>query len=253
MLLSVRDVSVRFGAFEAVSGVSLDLCENQWLMLAGPNGSGKSTLLRAISQAVPHTGSVAIMGRDARAMNASEIARCVGVMAQSHPAGFGYTAREVVSLGRYAHRRSLFSPGDPDGSRLVGEALERVGLAALADQRITTLSGGELQRVFLAQVLAQDPRVLLLDEPANHLDPAYQRQMFALIDEWRMQPGRAVISVVHDLSLARRFGTHALLLHRGRCAAQGEIDAALTGENLARVYGMDVTAWMRELLSAWEN
>lgn len=251
MLLSCDGVTVRYGEFTAVSGVSFALCENQWLMLAGPNGSGKSTLLRALMQAVPHAGRVTILGDDARKLSAAALARRMGAMAQQHAAGFGFTVEEVVSLGRYAHRRSLFSAADPDGARAVRDALGRVGLSSLAGQSVLTLSGGELQRVFLAQVLAQDPKIMLLDEPANHLDPAYQKQLFSLIDDWRRQPGRAVISVVHDLSLARRFGTHALLMHDGRCASQGEIASVMTPDNLAAVYDMDVAAWMRELLACW--
>ena len=100
-------------------------------------------------------------------------------------------------------------------------------------------------------MLAQDPRVLILDEPVNHLDPVYQKHIFSVIQKWLSQPGRAVISVVHDISLARRYGTHAVLMNRGRCVAQGGIEQTLTRENLTAVYDMDVYAWMRELLSQW--
>jgi iron complex transport system ATP-binding protein len=116
-----------------------------------------------------------------------------------------------------------------------------------------TLSGGEMQRAFLAQVFAQDPKVLILDEPANHLDLKYQQHIFSLIRQWLREPGRAVMSVVHDLSLARRYGTHAVLLDRGKCVSQGLISEVMTPENLRQVYGMDVYAWMREMLSQWQE
>ena len=116
-----------------------------------------------------------------------------------------------------------------------------------------TLSGGELQRTFLAQVFAQNPQVLILDEPANHLDLIYQKHIFSLVKDWLKEPGRAVLSVVHDLSLARRYGTHALLLHGGKCIAQGRMREVLTPENLDKVYGMDVYKWMRELLGQWDG
>lgn len=125
------------------------------------------------------------------------------------------------------------------------------GMAALRGKSVLTLSGGELQRTFLAQVFAQNPRVLLLDEPANHLDLGYQKHIFSLIGQWLQQPGRAVLSVVHDLSLALRYGTHAVLMDGGRCVAQGMTREALTPENLARVYGMDVAGYMRELTEPW--
>ena len=125
------------------------------------------------------------------------------------------------------------------------------GMTALCSASVLTLSGGELQRAFLAQVFAQNPRLLILDEPANHLDLVYQKHIFSLIEQWLREPGRAVLSVVHDLSLALRYGTHAALLDGGRCVAQGKAREALAPEHLAQVYGMDVRGWMRELLGEW--
>ena len=133
------------------------------------------------------------------------------------------------------------------------EALERTGLTGLRRQSVLTLSGGELQRTFLAQVFAQSPKLLLLDEPTNHLDLVYQKQVFALIQEWLKTPGRAVVSVVHDLSLAKAYGTQALLLHHGREVAHGGVDAVMCPENLNAVYDMDVAAWMRGLLAQWQS
>ena len=130
----------------------------------------------------------------------------------------------------------------------------------LRDQRFyevsgggVTLSGGELQRVFLAQVFAQDPKLLLLDEPANHLDLKYMEQIFELIARWVKQPGRAVISVVHDLSLTKLYGTTAALLHEGSLLGKGPVSEVLSPGLLQTAYGMDVQGYMRRLLKAWEN
>ena len=109
-----------------------------------------------------------------------------------------------------------------------------------------------MQRVFLAQVFAQNPQVLILDEPANHLDLKYQQHIFTLIQKWLKEPGRAVLSVVHDLSLARRYGSHAVLMDHGRSISQGRISEVMTPENLQRVYGMNVYAWVQEMLSQWQ-
>ena len=108
-----------------------------------------------------------------------------------------------------------------------------------------------MQRAFLAQVFAQNPKLLILDEPTNNLDLVYQKQMFELIGEWVKKPGRAVISVVHDLALARSYGTHAMLLNKGKLVACGEVDAVLTRENLSAVYAVDVYQWMKDMLSQW--
>ena len=118
-------------------------------------------------------------------------------------------------------------------------------------QSVLTLSGGELQRTFLAQVLAQNPKLLLLDEPTNHLDLIYQKQIFALVSRWLQTPGRAVVSVVHDLSLARAFGTDALLIDHGKAVACGSAVEVLNKKHLDPVYGMDVGAWMRGLYGQW--
>ena len=133
------------------------------------------------------------------------------------------------------------------------EALALTGLQDLAQQSVLKLSGGELQRVFLAQIFAQDPDLLILDEPTNHLDLLYQKQVFSLIEEWRKKPGRAVISVVHDLSLALAYGTQALLMDQGQTVAAGPVKDVLTADRLSNVYGMDVKDWMQGLLRQWEG
>jgi iron complex transport system ATP-binding protein len=135
----------------------------------------------------------------------------------------------------------------------VEKALEMTGLTELRHASMLTLSGGETQRVFLAQVFAQNPRALILDEPANHLDLKYQEHIFSLIRKWLEEPGRAVLSVVHDLSLARRYGTHAVLMDHGKSVSQGEIREVMAPETLQQVYGMNVYKWMREMLSQWQE
>ena len=250
-MLRGNDVSVRYDGFIAVDALSFHLNEGEWLMLAGPNGAGKSTLIEAIAQGVRYTGTIQWKGQDIRTLKASELARRIGVLSQKNYVGYAYTVEEVVGLGRYAWKAGLFSGKDGRGKDEVEKALKITGLTALRHASMLTLSGGEMQRVFLAQVFAQDPQVLILDEPANHLDLNYQQQIFSLILQWLKQPGRAVLSVVHDLSLARRFGTHAVLMDHGKCVSQGPIVEVMTPENLQQVYGMDVYTWMREMLSQW--
>jgi iron complex transport system ATP-binding protein len=160
---------------------------------------------------------------------------------------------EVVRLGRYSHSRGFFSKKAGDNETAVEQALELTGMTAQRHQSVLTLSGGELQRTFLAQVLAQNPKVLLLDEPTNHLDLIYQKQIFSLIRQWLREPGRAVVSVVHDLSLAKAYGTHAILLQHGKSVASGPLQNVMTPENLNDVYGMNVGEWMRMLLSQWNE
>lgn len=251
-MLTAKNITVRYGGLIAVDGLSFALSEGQLLMLAGPNGAGKSTLIAAVSQSVPYEGEVLWEGRNLRTMKPAEIAQNIGVLSQKNMVAYPYTVEEVVRLGRYAHRAGFLSGRDPEGRDLVERALELTGLQALRRASMLSLSGGETQRVFLAQAFAQNPRVLILDEPASHLDLRYQQHIFSLIRSWAMEPGHAVLSVVHDLSLAKRCGTHALLMDHGQCAAQGEISRVMTPDHLNRVYRMDVQGWMRELLSQWE-
>ena len=250
-MLKAENITVRFGERTVVDHLSFHLHEGQWLMLVGPNGAGKSTLIETISQGVAYTGNILLEGRDIRRFKAAQLARKVGVLAQKNAVGYAYTVDEVVGLGRYAYTQSFLSTRDDGGKDQVERALSLTGLTDLRHASVLTLSGGELQRTFLAQVFAQNPQILILDEPANHLDLKYQQHIFSLISDWLKTPGRAVISVVHDLSLARKYGTHAVLMNQGKNISQGKIDEVLTQDNLKTVYDMDVYGWMRDMLEQW--
>lgn len=250
-MIEIRDVVKTFDGFRALDGVTMTVPRGAVYGLVGPNGAGKSTLIEAIAQGVPYTGRISLEGRDIRALKGAERARSVGFLAQKNAVSYAYSVEEVVSLGRYAHASGFLSARDDEGEACVERALEWTGLTALRRASVLTLSGGELQRTFLAQVFAQNPKLLILDEPANHLDLIYQKHIFSLIEAWLKQPGRAVISVVHDLSLAKKYGTHAVLMDCGRCAAQGKTAEVMTRERLEAVYGMDVYGWMRDLLGQW--
>ncbi|MGI6689114.1 MAG: ABC transporter ATP-binding protein [Christensenellales bacterium] len=250
-MLEASNISLRYGAHVAVNSLSLSLSEGQWLMVIGPNGAGKSSLIAALSGARPFTGTVSLKGQDIKTLTPRERARLVGVLSQRQAAQYAFTVEEVVRLGRYAHHKGWLGGSDPAGEAAVARALDWTGMAALRHRSILSLSGGERQRAFLAQVLAQDPAILMLDEPADSLDLKYQKILFELTETWAAQPGKAVISVVHDLSIARRYGSHALLMQGGRCVAQGNKETVLNASHLNAVYGMDVYAWMRELSAPW--
>lgn len=251
-MLEVKGLTVHYGELTIVNDVSFSVKEGQWLMIAGPNGAGKSTVLNAVSGGAPYTGSVLLNNTDIRKRKPSELARELGVLAQSNSVSYSFTVEEVIRLGRYAYSRGMLSPRSADDETRINEAVRLTGLEPLLNQSVLTLSGGELRRTFLAQLFAQNPTLLMLDEPTNHLDLVYQKQVFALLSEWLKQSGRAIVSVVHDLSLAKAFGTHALLLDRGRVLAYGSADEVLTAENLASAYSMDVFGWMRSMLSQWQ-
>ena len=156
----------------------------------------------------------------------------------------------MVSYGGTAYNSLLACGAENDIA--VDDAIKAAGLEGMEHKSVLHLSGGEVQRAFLAQLFARNPDIMILDEPANHLDLVYQKQVFELIRTWLNEPGRAVISVVHDLSLAKAYGTHCLLLHEGRKAAFGSACDVLAPDNLNPVYQMDVYEWMRKMLGQWE-
>ena len=252
-MLNVEHLTVRHGSLTVLDDIGFSLSAGHWLMVAGPNGAGKSTLVHAISQGVPFRGDIRFQGRNISRIRPGALARQMGVLSQSHQMGYAFTVEEVVNLGRYAHQKGRLSFTDEQGGKMVHAALEMTGMLPQKHQSVLTLSGGELQRTFLAQIFAQDPNLILLDEPTNHLDLKYQKQMFELIGAWLKQPDRAVISVVHDISLARAYGTHAMLLNQGKLVAYGSNRDVLSRENLQSVYAMDVHNWMQGMLSQWRE
>ncbi len=252
-MMEVKNLTVSYGSLTIVKNVSFSLREKQWMMIVGPNGAGKSTIVNAISQGVPYTGSILFDGFDISGYKPLVIAKNIGVLTQSHHIGYSFTVEEVVKLGRYAYTPGIFSSSTDEDEEKIHAALEFTGMLPFRSHSVLTLSGGELQRTFLAQIFAQDPKLLILDEPTNHLDLVYQKQIFELIREWTKNTGRAVISVVHDLSLAKAYGTDAVLLNKGRLVSSGTISEVLTGDNLESAYSMDVHHWMREMLSQWQS
>ncbi len=251
-MLEVKNLSVSYGDARVVKDASLGIQSGEWLMITGPNGAGKSTLLEALMQGVPYTGDVLLDGQNVKTLKPRQRALKMGLLAQRYAAGYAFTVEEVVRLGRYAYHDALAGFTEAD-EQAVTRALLETGTEALRHKPINQISGGELQRAFLAQMFAQNPKLLLLDEPSSHLDLAYQRQILTLIQNWLSQGGRAVISVMHDLAAARRFGTRVLLMDHGVIRADAPPAQALTPTLLQSVYGMDVDAWMRNLYGGWAD
>ncbi len=252
-MLEIQNLTVQYGQLKIVGNISFSVRPQEWLMIVGPNGAGKSTVVSAISQGVPYTGRVLIDKQDVAKMKPKLAAKYFGVLTQNHAVGYSFNVEEVVRLGRYAHSPGFLSSGKDEDEQKISEAIEMTGLRPFLRQSVLTLSGGELQRTFLAQLFAQDPKLLLLDEPTNHLDLDAMLWLEKWLSGYPKKTGRAVISVVHDLNLAKAYGTHALLLDRGRTVSCGKADEVLTAKHLNSVYSMDVCAWMRQMLSQWDG
>lgn len=251
-MLQVENLSVSYGKSRAVEELTFSVEPGQWLMIVGPNGAGKSTALSAIAQTAPYTGQVVVDGENARKMRPGTFARKVGMLSQKSGAVYDYTVEQIVTLGRYCRNSGFFHSEGVETALAVNDALKVTGMEKMRHQSIQRISGGEQQRAFLAQIIAQNPKYFMLDEPANHLDLAYQRDIFSTIKKWLQSGDRAVISVVHDLSLAKKYGTHAVLMSHGKAAACGTAEEVLTNQNLSRVYGINVAEWMSDMYSQWQ-
>ena len=253
--LSGRDLRLSYDKRTVVDGAAIELRQGAVTALLGPNGSGKSTLLRSLARLHrPDAGTVRLDGTgdldgdserdgdDALALHPKEFARRVTLLSQSRPTPSGVTVRDVVAYGRHPYR-GRFRTADPDGPRAVAHAMDVTGVATMADRGVDELSGGELQRVWLATCLAQDTGVLLLDEPTTYLDLRYQVELLDLVRDLARVHGVAVGVVLHDLDQAAAVADHVVVLHQGVVRASGPAAEVLTGELLTEVYGIHVDVY----------
>lgn len=252
-MLKVEHLTCGYDGAPVVKDLSFEVPVGGRLCILGPNGCGKTTLLRALAGLLPHEGKVTAEGRDLAAMDRRQLARTVALLSQISSVYFSYTVYETVLMGRYAHQAGgAFSGPGPEDRAIALECMERTGVADLRDRQVTELSGGQLQRVFLARTFAQQPRVILLDEPTNHLDLKYQVELVQELKAWAAGEGRCVVGVLHDVNLALDLADLFLLMEEGRARYFGpaaEFDPAA----LNRVYQMDVGGYMRRSLQRWEE
>lgn len=242
LILAVQGVSYRYpgATTDALTDVSLHVHAGELHAVLGPNGSGKTTLLRVALGAVPpRVGTAEILGRPAAAWAPRDLARVVGVVTQREDNLFPQRVRDTVSLGRYARLPRWGAESDADRSA-VDRALTRCDAERLADRWVWTLSGGEYQRVRLARALAQEPRLLVLDEPTANLDLRHEMELFELVRALVDRDRLAVLLVTHHVNLAARFADRVLLLAGGNAAGSGPPMAVLTPDTVARVFDWPV-------------
>ncbi|MCZ4122788.1 ABC transporter ATP-binding protein [Streptomyces sp. H39-S7] len=242
--LSARDVTVAYGGTDVVHDAAITLRPGEVTALVGPNGSGKSTLLRALARLQrPRTAALTLGtgadAADALALSAREFSRRVALLTQGRPTPSGLTVRDIVEFGRYPHR-GRWSKADPGGPAAVGLALAMTDLVDLADRGAEQLSGGQLQRVWLAGCLAQETGVLLLDEPTTYLDLRYQVELLDVIRDLADDHGIAVGVVLHDLDQAAAVADRITLLRAGRIIADGRPEDVLTATRLTDTYGIRI-------------
>lgn len=239
-MLSVHDISIKYGPCDVVRGVTFDLREGEIIALLGPNGAGKTTLIRALNGTIPiATGEVLLDLKSLPAHSRREIARRVAVVAQENETKFPVTVLEYVLAGRFANGPA-FGWETTEDIEIARGALKDCDLEVFESRLMNELSGGERQRVVLARALATDARVLLLDEPTANLDLAHQAMMFRLVRERCRGCNASAIVITHDLNLAAEFADRVMLLRGGEMFAFGSPEEVLTDANVREVYNVQV-------------
>jgi iron complex transport system ATP-binding protein len=240
MSLAARSLRLAYGRREVVRGVDFELRPGELVALLGPNGSGKSTFLRGLGRLLrPSGGVVELDGRALASWSPAQFARRVALLAQSHEPATELSVRELVALGRHPHQGFLSLAGARDQAA-IDRALWQTGLVALADRPVGELSGGEAQRAWFALALAQEPAVVLLDEPTAYLDLRHQLAVLELIRRLNEERGLAVIMALHDVGQAARYASRLVLFKDGAVFADGPAEIVLTPELIGRVFGVDV-------------
>ena len=263
-IITLKNVSAGYGKYKAgrpaeealvVKDISFDVAQGRSVCLVGPNGSGKTTLLRVIAGMLPSYGEILVDGRNIREIRRKEIASYMSFLSQMTRVYYSYSVFETVMQGRYVHGGSFFSGAASEDRRVVEETLENLGLQDLSGKQITTLSGGQIQRVMLARCIAQESPVMILDEPLNHLDMKIQSEFIDYLLRWREKSVRTdrgteyqptMIGVFHDLNIAAYIADEMAMISDGKLLAFGEKKDVLTEEMLEKTYHFDAAGYLRK-------
>lgn len=252
-MIEVKDVYAGYGCGDVIKGISFKLEQGEKLCILGPNGCGKTTLLKTISHIISYRGKITLDGADIASFSRKELAKKIALLGQGAQIYFPYTVYETVSLGRYAYAEGFFKNLSDEDKIITENILKKLDIWNIKNRIIDELSGGQLQRVFLARTLVQDPGIILLDEPTNHLDLKHQIELLEYLSIWAAENHRTVIAVLHDLNLARRFADTAALIKDGELVSLGKCESIFSGKTLEDVYGLDIRTFMLESLKNWRG
>lgn len=239
MTMSIKDIVFGYGTKEVLKGVNFEVIKGEIVSIIGPNGSGKSTLVKCIDGIFkPKSGNVYIHTKDTRNMRPRELAKTMAYVPQSSSEVFTQRVFDTVLMGRKPHITWGVRKIDLE---IVEEVLEYMGLTELAECYLDELSGGQKQKVLIARALAQEPEILLLDEPTSSLDIKHQLEVLEIVKNISKHRKSSVVMVIHDLNLAYRFSDKLVLLKDGTVFASGEPSTVLTKENINKVYDVEVS------------
>jgi len=250
-MIEVQNLCAGYNNTDVIRNINFRADRGEALCVLGPNGCGKSTLLKAIARIIDYRGIVSMDGNDISAISRKELAKKIALLSQSASVYFPYTVYETVSMGRYAYLQGFLKNLSAEDRAIIDNIINQLDIGDIKKRMIDELSGGQLQRVLLARTLAQTPDLILLDEPANHLDLKHQIELLDFLKAWVKENNKTLIGVFHDLNLARQIGDTALVMCNGTIAACGKIDEVFNSEILSGVYGINIRGFMLESLERW--
>ena len=237
--LEAVDLALSYDGRSIIEHLDLRVPDGKVTVIVGPNACGKSTLLRGMARLMkPEAGVVQLDGRDIHGIPSRRLATWVGLLPQQPIAPDGITVGDLVARGRYPHQGWLRQWSTADEAA-VAHALEVTDTIGLAERRIEELSGGQRQRVWIAMALAQEPDILLLDEPTTFLDVSHQVEILDLLHELNQSKGTTVVMVLHDLNLAARYADHIVVMSAGSIVTSGTPREVITGETVLQAFGME--------------
>ncbi len=251
-MLSVSNLSCGYAGEKIINDISFEISGGEIVSITGPNGSGKSTLLRAICGIIPsYTGEILLDSENILTQKRSDIAKKISFLSQlnSYDNFADFSVYDTVMLGRFPHKK-LFSSSKND-AEIVENCLRMTDVFSLKEKLISTLSGGQLQRVFLARAFAQEPKIILLDEPSNHLDIKHRLRLLELLKNWKSDD-KIVISIFHDLSLATYISDRIILLDKGEILLDNSPSDFCKSEKLSDVYDFNVREFMNNSSNIWK-
>jgi iron complex transport system ATP-binding protein len=239
VLLNVDGVECRYGSVKILEDVSLSVKGGDFVGILGPNGSGKTTLLKSISCSLkPYKGTILLNEADIYSLKSIDVAKQLAVVPQDTSVGFNFAALDIVLMGRNPHMKRFQMESETDMA-VARKVMNLTNIWHLAERPINELSGGEKQRVIIARALAQEPRILLLDEPLTHLDIVNQLEIMDLVKDLCVKEKLVVLAVFHDFNLAARYCNSAIMLKKGKIFSAGSLTDVLTSENIKSVFNVD--------------
>ncbi len=252
-MLKIKNLYSGYNGIDVIKDISINVNKGESLFIIGPNGCGKSTFLKSIANIIEYRGSIEIENKEISSFKRKDLAKKVGLMSQISEIYFPYTIYDTVSLGRYPYTKGMFDKLSKGDHEIIMDSIAKVGLTEYKDKMITELSGGQLQRVFLAKLFAQNPDIILLDEPTNHLDFKYQIELLEYVRQWSISNNKIVIGVLHDLNLVHNFADSVILLDKGMVISAGKPSKVLNNDIIKDVYDIDIKSFMLEALEKWKD